>query len=86
MTKGKDKRVWCTYSDLDENAHLWILLILLLSLVPFKRTILSWFVPSQQRSALYKQSNRQGVYTFYDGVSWQLLNKTSFVFEIHVKM
>ena len=55
MTKGKIERIGCTYSDLNENAHLRILLILLLALVPFERTVLPWFVPSQQRGAFREQ-------------------------------
>lgn len=43
-----------TYSDFNENAHPRVLLILLFPLVPFKCTILSWFVLSQ-RSAFLEQ-------------------------------
>ena len=43
--EGEDRD---TYGDLDENAHSRILLIVLFPLVPFKRTILPWFAPSQQ--------------------------------------
>ena len=48
---AKDERVVYTYSDFNENAHPRILLILLLPLVPFERTILPWFVLSQRSAS-----------------------------------
>ena len=41
VTKGEIERAGYTYSDLDENGHLRILLIFLLPLVPFECTVLS---------------------------------------------
>ena len=76
----------CTYSDLDKNTHLRILLVELFPLVPFECTVLSWFIPSQQRGAFGRQSNGQSAYTFHDSVSRQLLDEASLFFEIHVKM